>query len=71
MTLGVMDYNLNDKPAALADFRKAFQLDPAMRQRLQPPTSSAAAPTTAGRGGQGYRTILDDKDFLKQLFPDK
>jgi tetratricopeptide (TPR) repeat protein len=68
MTLGLMDYNLGDKPAALADFRKALQLDPSMRQRFQP----AAASTAAGPGGRGqaYRTILEDKDFLKQLFPE-
>jgi tetratricopeptide (TPR) repeat protein len=68
MTLGLMDYNLGDKPAALADFRKALQLDPGMRQRLQPP--AAAAPAGRGGRGQGYNTILEDKDFLKQLFPE-
>jgi uncharacterized Ntn-hydrolase superfamily protein len=70
MTLGQMDYNLGDKPAALADFRKALQLDPGMRQRLQPSTAAASAPPGAGGRGQGYRAILEDKDFLKQLFPE-
>ncbi|MBZ5618572.1 MAG: DUF1028 domain-containing protein [Acidobacteriia bacterium] len=72
MTLGLMDYNLGDKPAALADFRKALELDPNMRQRFQPPANSAAAPATPGGPtgrGQAYRAILEDGDFLKQLFP--
>jgi len=70
MTLGLMDYNLGDKPAALADFRKALQLDPGMRQRLQAPTAPAAAPAGPVGRGQGYRTIIEDKGFLKQLFPE-
>jgi hypothetical protein len=60
-----MDYNLADKPAALADFRKALALDPAVRRQFEPPA------TTGGRGGQRLRAILEDKEFLKQLFPDK
>jgi hypothetical protein len=65
-----MDYNLGDKPAALADFRKALQLDPSMRQRFQPAAASTAVPAGPGGRGQAYRTILEDKDFLKQLFPE-
>jgi uncharacterized Ntn-hydrolase superfamily protein len=63
MSLGVMDYSLGDKPAALADFRKALDLDPAMRRQFD-----AAATATPGRG-QRMRPIVDDKEFLKQLFP--
>lgn len=59
ITLGVMDYNLGDKTAALADFRKALQLDPTVKARFTP-----------GTPGGRMRTILEDKDFLKQLFPD-
>ena len=70
MRLGLMDYNLGDKPAALADFRKALQLDPSMRQRFQPAAASTAVPAGPGGRGQAYRTILEDKDFLKQLFPE-
>jgi uncharacterized Ntn-hydrolase superfamily protein len=70
ISLGVMDYNLADKPAALADFRKAIALDPGVRSQFEPPVAGAAAPV-GGRGGQGLRTILGDKEFLKQLFPDK
>jgi len=32
--LGVMDYGIGDKPAALADLRKALRLDPGVRQRI-------------------------------------
>jgi len=67
VNLGVLDYNLADKPAALADFLKALQLDPNVRQQLQAP--AAAAP--AGGRGQRLRAILEDKDFLTQLFPEK
>jgi uncharacterized Ntn-hydrolase superfamily protein len=63
MTLGLLDYALGDKTAALADFRKALQLDPIIKQQFDP----AAAPQ--GGRGQRLRAILDDKEFLKQLFP--
>jgi hypothetical protein len=56
-----MDYNLGDKPAALADFRKALQLDPAVKARFTP---------NRGQGGGRMRVVLEDADFLKQLFPD-
>jgi uncharacterized Ntn-hydrolase superfamily protein len=71
MTLGLMDYNLGDKPAALADFRKAIELDPSVGQRLQPAATPAVAPPAGGPGGRGqqYRGIQEDQDFLKQLFP--
>ena len=32
--LGILDYNLNDKTAAVADFRKAIEMDGSVRQRL-------------------------------------
>lgn len=60
VTLGAMDYSLGDKPAALADFRKAIELDPAVRQRFQ-------SPAPEGGRGQLLRPVLEDKDFLKQL----
>src|ERR1039457_6427723 len=69
MTLGLMDYNLGDKAAALADFRKALQLDPSMRQRFQPSAASTAVPAGPGGRGQAYRTILGKQDFLAQTFP--
>jgi len=69
VTLGVLDYNLGDKTAALNDFRKAMELDPSVRQRLQPTASAPAA--TQGRGGQQFRAISEDREFLKLLFPEK
>ena len=56
VTLGAMDYNLGDKPAALADFRKALEMDPKVKQRFETPN---------GR----LRAVVEDKEFLKQLFP--
>jgi uncharacterized Ntn-hydrolase superfamily protein len=60
--LGVMDYRLGDKAAALADFRQAFKLDSTVRQRLQSPNS-----IPPGAGFMGLE-IQQDKEFLKQLF---
>jgi len=75
MTLGLLDYNLGDKPAAVTDLRRAFELDPSLKDRFQPSTTQAQAPAGGGggggRGGQGLRQILDDKEFLRQLFPEK
>ena len=63
ITLGLLDYEIGDKTAALADFRKALELDPKVRSQFEP----AAAPQP-GRS-QRLRTVLDDTEFLKQLFP--
>lgn len=65
LTLGVMDYELGDKSAALADFRKALELDPNVRRQFE-----ASAPPQPDRG-QRLRTIMDDQEFMKQLFPGK
>ena len=69
MTLGAIDYNLGDKTAALADFQKALQLDPNVRRQFFPTAPAADAPVQGGRG-QRLRAILEDKEFLKQLFPE-
>ena len=61
ITLGMMDYNLGDKGAALADFRKALEMDPNVRRRFEAPANGQPA----GR----MRAIQEDKEFLKQLFP--
>jgi uncharacterized Ntn-hydrolase superfamily protein len=60
VTLGAMDYSLGDKPAALADLRKAIELDPAVRARLE-------NPAPAGGRGQMLRAITEDKDFIAQV----
>jgi uncharacterized Ntn-hydrolase superfamily protein len=60
ITLGVINYNLSDKPSALADFRKAIEMDPNVRAQLQ----GENAP-------QRLRPVLEDKEFLRQLFPEK
>ncbi len=59
-TLATMQYAAGEKPAALASFRKAIQLDPSVRQRLE-------GDTPAGGRGQLLRPILEDKEFLKQV----
>ena len=66
-SLGIMDYNLGDKPAALADFHKALEMDPAVRRRFETP----ATPAANGRGNNRMKAILDDADFMKQLLPDR
>jgi len=63
LSLGVMEYGLGEKEAALADLRKAIALDPAVRQRFQ----ATAAPPAGGRGGQGLRAILEDQEFIRLL----
>jgi uncharacterized Ntn-hydrolase superfamily protein len=59
MTLGTMDYNLGDKTASLADFRKALQLDPNVRRRFEPAAN--------GQPNGRMKAILEDKEFLKQV----
>ncbi len=63
-SLGIMDYNAGDKTAALADFRKAFDLDANMKQRFEGAPATGAANQ---KGGNRLQTILGDKDFLNQL----
>jgi uncharacterized Ntn-hydrolase superfamily protein len=63
ITLGTLDYELADKPAALSDFKKALALDPNVKRMFETP----ANPQSGGRG-QRLRAILEDKPFLQQLF---
>jgi tetratricopeptide (TPR) repeat protein len=65
LTLGVMDYELGDKSAALADFRKALEMDPNVRRQFE-----GSTPAQPGRD-QRLRAVLDDQEFMKQLFPAK
>jgi uncharacterized Ntn-hydrolase superfamily protein len=63
--LGEMDYGLGDKAAAIADFRKALKLDPAIRKRLQ--RSADEVPPGFGTVGRTLREILQDKEFLNRV----
>jgi uncharacterized Ntn-hydrolase superfamily protein len=65
VNLGVIDYNLGDKPAALADFRKALEMDPTVRRQFE------AQPQPTGGRGQRMRAVLEDKEFLKELLGQK
>ena len=73
VSLGIADYGLGDKTAALADFRKALELDPNVRRQFEAQPAANAPAAGAGRGGRGQRLrpILEDQEFLKQLFPDR
>jgi uncharacterized Ntn-hydrolase superfamily protein len=61
LTLGLLDYAAGDKPGALAELRTARSLsdNPAFRNQFE---ASAQRPM--------FKQILDDRDFLKQLFPE-
>jgi hypothetical protein len=65
VNLGIADYSLGDKPAALAAFRKGLQMDPNVKERFFP-AGNGTAP--AGPGANRLRPILEDKEFLRQLF---
>jgi uncharacterized Ntn-hydrolase superfamily protein len=60
LSLGLMDYELGDKTAALAELRQAIAVDANLRQQLENP------PAQGGRG-QRLRAILEDKEFLRQV----
>jgi uncharacterized Ntn-hydrolase superfamily protein len=65
VSLGAMDYNLGDKPAALADFKKALEINPDVRRQFELPANPQP-----GRG-QALKAVIDDKEFMKQHFGDK
>ena len=59
ITLGMLEYRMGDKTAALEDLRKAQAVDAAnFKRRFD---QIAQRPD--------YKSILDDKEFLKSLFP--
>jgi tetratricopeptide (TPR) repeat protein len=62
VTLGIIDYDLGDKHAALDDFKKALAMDPNVRRQFEAPANPQP-----GRG-QRLRAVIDDKEFMKQLF---
>jgi len=59
-SLGILDYGLSDKTAALADFRKAIELDGTVRQRFM-------APADGAKDGGRLRAILEDREFVRQV----
>jgi uncharacterized Ntn-hydrolase superfamily protein len=65
VTLGTFDYELQDKTAALADFKKALEMDANVKRMFEAPANPQP-----GRG-QRLRAIIDDKDFMRQLFGEK
>jgi uncharacterized Ntn-hydrolase superfamily protein len=61
VTLGVLDYELNERSAALADFRKALELDPEVSRQFERPAN--------GQPSRGrMQPIIDDAAFIKELF---
>ncbi|HUB81754.1 MAG TPA: DUF1028 domain-containing protein [Bryobacteraceae bacterium] len=54
VSLGILDYGLSDKTAAVADFRQAIGLDGSVRQRFENPS---------GR----LRAIAEDKEFVSRV----
>src|SRR5690348_8232609 len=57
-SLGLMDYDLGNKTEALAEFRKAIQMDPSFRRQFEGATNPQP-----GRG-QRMRAVLEDKEFV-------
>ena len=64
-TVGVMDYSIDDRSAALADLRRAIKLDSAIRKQFE--SSADAILPGFGPIGRALRGILEDKEFLKQV----
>jgi len=60
LTLGMLDYLAGDKKAALGQFQMGSRLDPNFRKLFE----------ATARVRPAYKAILEDKDFLKQLFPE-
>lgn len=59
LTLGLLSYAVGDKEAAVAALRKAKELAPDFRAMFD---NAARRPV--------FKAILDDKEFLKQVFPE-
>ena len=60
LTYGLLSYLTGDKGAALSALQRARQLDPNFQKQFD--TVTQARPR--------YKPVLDDKDFLHQLFPE-
>ncbi len=61
MSLGYLNYMAGDKEGALAEFRKARDLNPDFRNSWE----------SAVKQYSGFKRIVEDKEFLKKLFPDQ
>jgi len=61
VTLGVLDYVTGDKAGALAEFRKAREIDPNIRKQME----------AMARYRPAMKGILEDQEFLKQAFPER
>jgi uncharacterized Ntn-hydrolase superfamily protein len=61
VTLGMLDYVAGDKAGALMEFRKAREIDPNIRKQMEAMAGYRPA----------MKAILDDKEFLKQVFPEQ
>jgi uncharacterized Ntn-hydrolase superfamily protein len=59
--LGFLDYAAGNKPAALAEFRRAQELDAQFRQLFDGTAEFVPA----------FKSVLEDRAFLNQLFPGK
>ena len=55
--------NAQAGPPPSADFRKALEMDPHVRRRFEVPATPRPA------RGRRLRAILEDQEFMKQLFP--
>jgi len=61
LNVGLIDYELGDKTSALAEIRKAIEMDPAIRKQLEAPAAAQ------GGRGQRLRAVLEDKAFLAEV----
>jgi len=54
ITLGLSDYQLGDKTAAVSDFQKAIELDYNVKRQFE-------------QGSTRLRSVLEDREFVKQV----
>ncbi|MGH9720761.1 MAG: DUF1028 domain-containing protein [Bryobacteraceae bacterium] len=59
LVTGLIDYSAGNKPAATAALRKARELDPNVRKQFE----------GLAKNREAFRSILDDQEFLRQVFP--
>ncbi len=61
LTYGLLSYLTGDKNTALSALQRARQLDPNFQKQFDAVTQARPQ----------YKPVLDDKDFLQQLFPER